>query len=113
MAGAVAFCHPSINESFGIVLLEAWMARTPALVHAAGAVLREHCRASGGGLWFRNYPGFEAELSLLLDDGGLRGRMGAAGRRYVTETYGWDRIALRLLDALDSELELDAPEPPL
>src|SRR5690606_15446772 len=26
MAGAVAFVHPSVNESFGIVLLEAWLA---------------------------------------------------------------------------------------
>ena len=29
MAGAVAFIHPSVNESLGIVLLEAWLARTP------------------------------------------------------------------------------------
>ena len=40
MAGALAFCHPSVNESFGIVLLESWLARTPALVHAGSDVLQ-------------------------------------------------------------------------
>ena len=30
MAGALAFCHPSPNESLGIVLLESWLAGTPA-----------------------------------------------------------------------------------
>lgn len=56
MAGALAFCHPSAYESFGIVVLESWLAGTPCLVSAHGKVLPYHCRASGGGLWFRNYP---------------------------------------------------------
>ncbi|MBN1268589.1 MAG: glycosyltransferase family 4 protein, partial [Kiritimatiellae bacterium] len=53
MAGAVAFVHPSVNESLGIVLLESWLARTPALVHARSEVLRWQCARSRAGLWFR------------------------------------------------------------
>jgi glycosyltransferase involved in cell wall biosynthesis len=101
MAGAVAFCHPSVNESLGIVLLESWMAGTPALVHAGSAVLREHCAAAGGGLWFRTYPDFEEELMALLGNADLRARMGAAGRRYVLNAYGWDKIAEKMLAVLD------------
>ena len=56
MAGAVAFCHPSVNESLSIVLLEAWLARTPALVHARGAVTRFHCEQGNGGLWCLALP---------------------------------------------------------
>ncbi len=103
MAGALAFCHPSVNESLSIVLLESWLAGTPALVHAAGEVLRWQCRRSGGGLWFRNYPEFEEELSLLLDDRPLRASMGRAGRDYVLSEYTWAAVEQRLFAALDGE----------
>ena len=101
MAGAAAFIHPSVNESFGIVLLEAWMARTPALVHARGEVLRWQCRRGGGGLWFRHYPDFERELALLLDQPDLRRRLGEAGRAYVLREYSREALVARLLRALD------------
>lgn len=100
LADAVAFCHPSINESLSIVLLEAWLAGTPALVHGRGAVLRHQCQRAGGGLWFTTYPEFEAELALLLDDASLRARMGAAGRDFVRREYDWATVTERLMRAL-------------
>ena len=102
MAGATAFCHPSTNESLGIVLLESWLARTPCLVHAAGAVLRYQCRQSQGGLWFRTYPEFEEELTVLLDNPSLRCRLGENGRAYVLKEYGWDAVGKRLLAAIEA-----------
>lgn len=101
MAGAAAFIHPSINESLGIVLLESWLARTPALVHAKGVVLRDQCRRAGAGLWFKNYPEFEAALALLLDRPETRRALGEAGRRFVLEEYGWPAVERRLLNILD------------
>ncbi len=101
MAGALAFVHPSTLESFGIVLLESFLAGAPALVHAGSEVLRWQCRRSGGGLWFRHYPDFEEELSLLLSNEDLRKRMGAAGREYVQREYSWESVGKRLFDALD------------
>jgi glycosyltransferase involved in cell wall biosynthesis len=103
MAGALAFCHPSVNESLGIVLLEAWLARTPALVHGLGEVLTWQCRRSGGGLWFRTYPEFEEALLRLLDDEPLRRALGEAGRRYVLEQYAWAAVEERMFAALDGE----------
>ncbi len=103
MAGALAFCHPSVNESLGIVLLEAWMARTPALVHAGGAVLPDQCRRSGGGLWFRDYAEFEEAVMLLLDRPDLRNALGAAGRRFVETEYAWDAVMARFFRALEGE----------
>ena len=85
MAGALAFVHPSTFESFGIVLLESFLAGTPALVHARSEVLRWQCRRSGGGLWFRHYPDFEEELLLLLNNENLRKRMGAAGKKLCAQ----------------------------
>ena len=101
MAGALAFVHPSVNESLGIVLLEAWLARVPALVHARGAVLRWQCEQSGGGLWFRHYPDFEEELRLLIDQPELRKQLAASGRAYVENTYSWTAVEQRLFATLD------------
>jgi glycosyltransferase involved in cell wall biosynthesis len=103
MAGALAFCHPSPNESLGIVLLESWLAGRPALVTAASDVLVYQCRKSNGGLWFRNYPEFEEELLLLIDRPDLADAMGNAGRVYVQTEYAWDAVDRRLQAAL-SEL---------
>ncbi|MDD5483337.1 MAG: glycosyltransferase family 4 protein [Kiritimatiellae bacterium] len=105
MAGAVAFCHPSVNESFGIVLLESWLARTPALVHARCAVNHDHCRKSNGGLWFASYPEFEEELLLLAGNRNLRDRMGRAGRDYVLREYDWKNIESKFCAALDQFAE--------
>ena len=102
MAGALAFVHPSTFESLGIVLLESFLAGTPALVHARSEVLSWQCRQSGGGLWFRHYPDFEEELLLLVNNEELRKRMGAAGKNYVIREYSWESVEKRLYQALDS-----------
>jgi glycosyltransferase involved in cell wall biosynthesis len=100
MAGALAFVHPSLNESLGIVLLESWMAGTPALVHAAGRVLVHQCRASGGGLWFGSYPEFEECVNLLMDRPELRSSLGRRGRDYVLDRHAWNAVEQRLETAL-------------
>jgi glycosyltransferase involved in cell wall biosynthesis len=101
MAGAAVFCHPSVNESFGIVILESWLARTPVLVHGRCAVTRQLCLNSNGGLWFTIYPEFEEALGRLLRDDALRRALGEAGRKYVLREYAWDAIERKLLNALD------------
>lgn len=100
MAGALAFCHPSRLESFGIVILESWLAGRPVLVHAGSDVLKDHCKKSGGGLWFGSYPEFEEELSLLMSNPQLASRMGTAGQTYVRSEYAWPRIEERMVHAL-------------
>jgi len=102
MSGAAVFIHPSTNESFGIVLLEAWLAGTPAMVHDRGEVLRWQCERSGGGLWFRYYPEFEAMLDRLLETPDLARNMGAQGKQYVLDQYNRHAIADRLLSALET-----------
>lgn len=101
MAGAVAFLHPSVNESFGIVLLEAFLARTPGLVHARSRVLVSQCRDAGAGLWFRHYPDFENQLLFLLDNPQARATLGARGREFVAREYAWPAIERKFMAALD------------
>ena len=101
MAGAVAFVHPSVFESLGIVLLESFLARTPALVRSQSPVLQWQCRRSGAGLWFGSYPEFEEALLFLLDHEPIRRRMGARGREFVLREYAWEAVDKRLFSAVD------------
>ncbi len=92
MAAALAFCQPSVNESFSIVIMEAWLAGTPALVHARCPVTRHHCVTSNGGLFFDGYGQFEECLRYLLDHPGARQGMAESGRAYILDRYRWPRI---------------------
>ena len=100
---ADVFCQPSTNESFSIVLMQAWLAELPAVVHGDCAVTREHCERSNGGLWYRSYVEFEALLDRLLASPDLRGQLGRNGREYVEREYSWDAV-LRRFDAALEEI---------
>ena len=91
-AAASVLCHPSVNESFSIMILEAWLAGTPCLVHADCAVTRYHAEKSRGGLWFKDYPQFHEGLNLMLEDKAMNAAMGRTGRQYVLDNYSWDRV---------------------
>ncbi len=97
---ALALCQPSLLESFSLVMMEAWLAGTPSLVHGRCAVTRDHCLASNGGLFFEDYFEFVEALELLAQDEGLRRRMGEAGRAYVLANYTWDRVTDNYLAVL-------------
>jgi glycosyltransferase involved in cell wall biosynthesis len=75
-----------------MILSEAWAHRKPALVQGHCDVLEGQCRRSGGGLPYRGFAEFEAAVGLLLEDGRLRDRLGAAGRRFIEERYRWDAV---------------------
>ena len=108
MAGATAFIHPSVNESLSIVLLEAWLTGTPCLVTAFSDVMRYQCEQSGGGLWFRSYPEFEEQLTLLLDRPELRLELGRSGRAFVEREYNWSVVARKLFHALDEPFDVSS-----
>ena len=96
MQGALALCQPSVNESFSIVIMEAWLRGTPVIVHANCAVTREHVVSSGGGLYFANSEDFSGALQLIINDSVLRGEMGEAGRRFVESVYSWEAVLERV-----------------
>jgi glycosyltransferase involved in cell wall biosynthesis len=99
-AATLALCQPSLLESFSLVMMEAWLAGAPSLVHGRCAVTRDHCLASNGGLFFEDYFEFVEALDLLARDGALRQRMGEVGRAYVLANYTWDRVTDNYLAVL-------------
>ena len=88
-SGAIATVVPSVGyEVFGIVLLESFAQRTPAVVHDLGA-LPEVVAEAGGGLVYGTQAELVAALERLAADTALRGALGSAGheawRRLWTE----------------------------
>lgn len=103
MAGAAAFVMPSRYESFSIVTLEAMAQRTPVLVNGASEVLRDHVRASGGGVCYDSPREMSAMMATLLAASpGERARMGDAGRAYVIDRYREEIVRERLLRHIDA-----------
>ncbi|MBR0055952.1 MAG: glycosyltransferase family 4 protein, partial [Kiritimatiellae bacterium] len=102
MAGALAFCHASVNESLGIVLLESWLASRPVLVFARGEVLAAQTRAAGGGLWFRNCAEFCECVDCLLGDPALSSALAASGRVWTLANYSAPAVTKRLMKVLEN-----------
>jgi glycosyltransferase involved in cell wall biosynthesis len=98
---ATLVCQPSTNESFSIVLMEAWLAGAPVLVHSGCEVTTYHVFRSNGGLAFGNFYEFAETLTWLLDDPAARDRLAAQGRAYVETEYAWPVVIRRLRATLD------------
>ncbi|MGD0882106.1 MAG: glycosyltransferase family 4 protein [Acidimicrobiales bacterium] len=101
LADAQVMVNPSAYESFSLVVLEAWTLGVPVLVNGSCAATMEHCRHSGGGLWFDSYRSFEATVERLSGDPGLRTALGEAGRRYTARNFSWPSIIDRYTSFLE------------
>jgi len=95
LAAADVLINPSPQESFSIVIHEAWLAGTPVLVNGWSGPMVEHCAASGGGLWWTGAADFDIALSRLVDDAALRARMARGGRAYTERTAAWPAVRSR------------------
>jgi glycosyltransferase involved in cell wall biosynthesis len=102
MRNALALCQPSTNESFSIVLMEAWLCGTPVIVHADCPVTRHHVSTSGGGLYCGSSSEFRHVVALLLADPHLRTALGRAGEHYVRTEYDWSCVLRRFREALQA-----------
>ncbi len=112
LAGARAMVTPSAYESFSLVVLEAWTVGVPVLVNAGCAATMEHCRRSGGGLWFDSYRSFEATVDRLLADAELRRRLADAGKGYTLRNFRWSSIIDRYAMFLEGVVSRGRTRPP-
>jgi len=88
---AIAVLVPSIcYEVFGIIILEAYMQRTPVIVHDLGG-LKEVVEESAGGLAYTNNAELVAAMERIRTDVALRAQMGERG--YQTYLRRWDEEA--------------------
>lgn len=112
LASAHLVVYTPANEHFGIVPLEAMLARRPVLAADTGGPVETVCDPATG--WLRDpadVPAWTAVMrrALALPAADLA-RMGDDGARRVRDTFGRDRMAERL-DALVADIVAAKPGP--
>ena len=99
------FLLPSIEESFGVVLLEAQAKRLPVVVSKVGSTYQALQDEVSG---FLVPPGdirqFTERLSILASDYQKRSEMGTAGRKYVENNFNIDNLNDRLVEIYENLL---------
>lgn len=100
---------PSVRESFGVAIIEAWAYATPAVTYDL-PVFRSFVRDRETGLLTEpSAPGPLASAILeLLRDEALARRLGEAGRRTVLEKFTWPAVAQRYLHAYERAVAVHA-----
>jgi glycosyltransferase involved in cell wall biosynthesis len=103
LKGAVALINLSENESFSIVLMEAWLQKTPTIVYEKCAVTRGHAIRANAGLYPETKEEFLLCLDYLLDHKDERTILGDNGFDYVKTNYTHDVVLEKYLEVLGSE----------
>jgi glycosyltransferase involved in cell wall biosynthesis len=90
-SAADIFCLPSINEAFGLVLLEAMDHALPLVVSDSGAAPEV---AGPAGITFRTGDEIDLvqKLVRLIEDKAMRQELGREGSRRVHENFGLDSM---------------------
>jgi glycosyltransferase involved in cell wall biosynthesis len=96
LADSTVFCLPSVEESLGLVYLEAWHFRK-AVIAADIPVSREVISAGQDGLLVeQSAPEIASAIIRLLSDPGLCERLGEAGSRKEKLTYSWEQTIVQM-----------------
>jgi glycosyltransferase involved in cell wall biosynthesis len=90
MAGAAAFCLPSLSEGFGITVLEAMACGAPVVASDRGAL--PEVVGDAGLLVAPEAPALEDALARVLTDDALAADLRAAGRERAA-AFTWERTA--------------------
>ena len=92
---------PSVKEGWGLAVMEAAAAGTPAVAYRVGG-LEESVIDGETGLLVEDLNGFVESLRLLLTDEDLRERLGEAARRNAAN-YSWEVTAAEFATVVDRQ----------
>lgn len=91
---AAVLVSPSLSEAFGMSLIEALAAGTPVVASRVGGMTEVVEKTGGGVLVEKADPGgLAAAIIRLLEDPGLRERLGGEGGGRIPGLYDWDTVA--------------------
>lgn len=98
MQGAKALINLSNNESFSIVMMEAWLHGVPVIASARCAVTTGHVRRAHGGLFVDNREEFSAGLTYLESNEQIRTSLGINGKFFASREFSHDVVLKKYLD---------------
>ena len=97
LAAADLLVHPSGNESFGIIFVEAWAAGKPVIGADVGALASLIAHEQDGLLFrFGEAESLAQRITQLLANQTQQAAMGRAGQEKVLANYTWEIIADRV-----------------
>jgi glycosyltransferase involved in cell wall biosynthesis len=101
------FIALSIEESFGVAIIEASACQLPVIVSNVGG-LPEVVLNGESGFLVRSKDAEDAaeKMILLVDDIKLREKMGRKGREFVIQNYNWDNSVSQMIKIYDEILKL-------
>jgi glycosyltransferase involved in cell wall biosynthesis len=103
LKNAKGLINLSKNESFSIVLMEAWLSKIPVIVHGNCEVTKGHAIKANGGLFPENEEEFIGCLEYLLLHRDESNEMGTNGYGYVEEHYSHDTVLEKYLKVLEEK----------
>lgn len=88
---------PSIQESFGLVLIESW-ARKKAVITSDIPSLKEIVKSSNGGLTFKtdDINDLQQKIQQLISNSKLCHQFGQNGYLYVKNNYTWNKVSQKI-----------------
>ncbi len=98
--GATALINLSENESFALVIMEAWLLEKPVVVSNHCAVTREATKRANGGLCVKDKDEFVAALKYLSHNPETALQFGMQGKEYVETQFSFDEVLIRYLTVL-------------
>lgn len=99
LRGADLLVLPSLNENFGIVVLEALAVGTPVVVTPGVGAARIVAEHGLGAVAAADPEPLAAAIGALLADPARRRGMGAQGATIARATYSWSAVARRMVSA--------------
>ncbi|NLH83475.1 MAG: glycosyltransferase family 4 protein, partial [Phyllobacteriaceae bacterium] len=105
LAGCVGLVTMSTSESFGIVIVEAWMSGRPVIANRRCLSFGELVEDGEDGILVGTTDELIAAMRTLLENPARAGAMGDAGHRKAMEKYTWSAAARRFHDILTEVLD--------
>lgn len=100
-----ALINLSNNESFSLVIMEAWLMEIPVIVSEGCKVTKYHCEKSNGGFWVKDSITYRKAIEFILNNKDLAKTMGLKGKEYVEKKYNWSNV---ISEILKSDMELSS-----